>query len=298
MDFSEAKPLVDYLTISKRLGQLAEGKEAWLRCVENGRIHGRINTNGTVSGRCSHSRPNVSQVPSVSSPYGSECRALFLPDDGHVLVGVDASGLELRMLAHYLAYFDGGAYAKQVCEGDIHTTNMEAAGLENRNQAKRFIYAWLYGGGDNLIGEIIDGGAREGKQIKKRFMDRLPAFKKLKKHIEKTVDAKGHLHGLDGRVLPVRSKHSALNLLLQSAGAVVMKEATKQLLQKPLHVDLREIHQVAHIHDEIQLSVHPSVAEETGKIAVESIRAAGETLNLKVPLTGEYKIGANWSETH
>ena len=302
MDFSEAKPLVDYLTISKRLGQLAEGKEAWLRCVENGRIHGRVNTNGTVSGRCSHSRPNVSQVPSVSSPYGSECRALFLPDDGHVLVGVDASGLELRMLAHYLAYFDNGKYAKTVCEGDIHTINQEAAGLENRNQAKRFIYAWLYGGGDNLIGEIVGGGSKEGKQIKKRFVDRLPAFKKLKKYIEIRVDKYGKLTGLDGRSLPVRSKHSALNLLLQSAGAVVMKQATVQL-----HLTLHgvgmtgwfsTIHQVAHIHDEIQLSVHETIAEETGKIAVESIRAAGETLNLKVPLTGEYKIGANWSETH
>jgi DNA polymerase I-like protein with 3'-5' exonuclease and polymerase domains len=219
---------------------------------------------------------------------------LFLPDDGHVLVGVDASGLELRMLAHYLAYFDNGKYAKTVCEGDIHTINQEAAGLENRNQAKRFIYAWLYGGGDNLIGEIVGGGRKEGKQIKKRFMDRLPAFKKLKKYIEIRVDKYGKLTGLDGRCLPVRSKHSALNLLLQSAGAVVMKQATVQL-----HLTLHGVvHQVAHIHDEIQLSVHETIAEETGKIAVESIRAAGETLNLKVPLTGEYKIGANWSETH
>ena len=298
LDYGEAKPLVDYLTISKRLGQLAEGREAWLRCVDNGRIHGRVNTNGTVSGRCSHSRPNTAQTPSVSSPYGNECRSLFLPDEGHVLLGCDASGLELRMLAHYLGYFDGGEYAKQVCEGDIHTTNQEAAGLVDRNQAKKFIYCWLYGGGDRLVGEIVDGGVREGKQIKKRFMDRLPAFAKLRNHIEKTVDTKGHLIGLDGRVLPVRSKHSALNLLLQSAGAVVMKEATVQL-----HTDLRDIppsyvYQVAHIHDEIQLSVKLSIAEEVGKIAVGSIRIAGENLNLKVPLTGEYKVGANWRGTH
>lgn len=298
LDFSEAKPLVDYLTISKRLGQLADGKEAWLRCVTKGRIHGRMVGNGTVSGRCSHQKPNLGQVPAVHSPYGQQCRALFLPDDGHVLLGCDASGLELRMLAHYLAYFDDGEYAIQVCEGDIHTTNQEAAGLPTRSDAKRFIYAWLYGGGDTLIGEIVGGGAKEGKQIKKRFMDSLPAFKKLKKHVEKTVDNKGYLNGLDGRVLPVRSKHSALNLLLQSAGAVVMKEATVQL-----HIDLREmppgyVHQVAHIHDEIQLSVHPSISEEVGKIAVGSIRLAGENLNLKVPLDGEYKIGANWSETH
>ena len=298
LDFSEAKPLVDYLTISKRLGQLAEGKEAWLRCVANGRIHGRVNTNGTVSGRCSHSRPNVSQVPSVSSPYGTECRSLFLPDEGHVLVGVDASGLELRMLAHYLAYFDNGKYAKQVCDGDIHATNQEAAGLPTRADAKKFIYAWLYGGGDNLIGEIVGGGVKEGQQIKKRFMDRLPSFKKLKKHVETKVDTHGHLTGLDGRKLPVRSKHSALNLLLQSAGAVVMKEATVQLHRDLKYMTCGYVYQVAHIHDEIQLSVRASIAEETGKIAVGSIRVAGETLKLKVPLAGEYKIGDSWGETH
>jgi len=298
LDFSEAKPLVDYLTISKRLGQLAEGKEAWLRCVDGGRIHGRVNTNGTVSGRCSHARPNVAQVPSVSSPYGDACRALFLPDEGHVLVGCDASGIELRMLAHYLAFFDNGAYATEVCSGDIHTANQEAAGLPSRNDAKRFIYSFIYGGGDQLVGEVVGGGAKEGREIKKRFMDRLPAFKKLKKFIDNRVECKGKLVGLDGRSLPVRSKHSALNLALQSAAAVVMKQATVNLHQELRDFPSGSVHQVAHIHDEIQLSVCPRIADEVGKIAVATIRQSGEQLNLRVTLDGEYKTGANWSETH
>ena len=298
LDFGEAKALVNYLTISKRLGQLAEGAEAWLRCVKGEMLHGRVNTNGTLSGRCSHARPNLAQVPSVSSPYGKECRALFVPDEGHVLVGADASGLELRMLAHYLAFFDDGAYAKEVCEGDIHTYNQHAAGLDERSQAKRLIYAWLYGGGDALIGDIVGGGSREGKQIKKRFMDRLPAFKKLKKFVDNRVETRGVLTGLDGRNLPVRSKHSALNLALQSAGAVVMKEATVILGRALKELPPGSVHQVAHIHDEIQLSVKESLAEQVGKAAVSSIQRAGESLNLKVPLDGEFKIGANWSETH
>tara|TARA_R100000808_G_scaffold13906_2_gene33303 strand:- start:1739 stop:3577 length:1839 start_codon:yes stop_codon:yes gene_type:complete len=299
MSYDEAKPLVDYLTVCKRLGQLAEGKEAWLKSVDNDRLYGRVNTNGTVTGRCTHSRPNLSQVPSISSPYGLECRSLFLPDDGHVLVGADASGLELRMLAHYLAYFDGGKYAKEVCEGDIHTTNQKAAGLPTRNDAKTFIYAFLYGAGDQKLGSIVTGGVPEGRKLRERFLNKIPAIKQLKNLINKQVDSRGYLKGLDGRHLPIRSKHSALNLALQSAGAVVMKEATV-ILNDYLFNKLPEgvVYQVAHIHDEIQLSVKEDYADEVGRFATRSITEAGENLNLQCPLSGEYKVGRNWAETH
>ena len=298
LSFEEAKPLVDYLTVCKRLGQLAEGKEAWLKSVENDRLHGRVNTNGTVTGRCTHSRPNLSQVPSVSSPYGVECRSLFIPDEGYVLVGADASGLELRMLGHYLSYFDKGKYAKEVCDGDIHTANQNAAGLPTRNDAKTFIYAFLYGAGDIKLGSIVHGGISEGKALRDRFLHQTPAIKKLKGIINHQIDTKGYLRGLDDRHLPVRSKHSALNLALQSAGAIVMKEATVVLHKKLKQLPAGAAYQVAHIHDEIQLSVRKEYADEVGLLATQSFEEAGRNLQLRCPLSGEYKVGNNWAETH
>ena len=163
---------------------LAEGDNAWLKLVKNGRIHGQVNTNGAVTGRCTHGYPNVAQVPAVRAPYGTECRQLFKASDGYDLVGCDASGLELRMLAHYLASFDGGQYAKELLTGDIHTVNQTAAGLENRDQAKTFIYAFLYGAGDARIGEIVGGSAREGKLLKRKFLSSLPALNGLKQAVQ------------------------------------------------------------------------------------------------------------------
>ena len=298
LGYEEAKPLVTYLTISKRLGQLSDGKEAWLKCVEDGRIHGRVNTNGTVSGRCSHSRPNLAQTVASHSLYGKEFRSLFLPEEGHLLVGCDASGLELRMLAHYFAFWDNGEYAKAVCEGDIHTTNQEAAGLDTRDEAKRFIYAFIYGGSDRLIGEIVGGNSRDGKEVKNRFLSKIPALKKLKHLVDRHVSTRGYLIGLDKRKLPVRSKHSALNLVLQSAGAVVMKQATVHLHEDLWDFPQGSVRQVAHIHDEIQLSAQADIADAVGQMAASCIRLAGETLELKCPLAGEYRVGKNWCETH
>ena len=298
LSFDEAKPLVEYLMVGKRLGQLAEGKEAWLKSVENDRLHGRVNTNGTVTGRCTHSRPNLSQVPAVSSPYGDRCRSLFIPDDGYVLVGADASGLELRMLAHYLAHFDNGKYANEVCEGDIHTVNQYAAGLPNRNDAKTFIYAYLYGAGDQKLGSIVNGGINEGRILRARFLHKIPAIKQLKKIINHQVETRGWLRGLDGRHLPVRSKHSALNLALQSAGAVVMKQATVNLCKHIHTLPEGTAYQVAHIHDEIQLSVKEDYAEQLGNMATRSIEEAGRDFNLRCPLAGSAKVGRNWAETH
>ena len=148
IDHPIAEDLLSYLLVQKRLGQLAEGQQAWLKLQKNGVIHGSVNTNGAVTGRCTHSNPNVAQVPSVRAEYGSECRELFTVRNGYKLVGCDASGLELRMLAHYMAFYDRGQYAKIVTEGDVHTVNQQAAGLETRDQAKTFIYALLYGAGD------------------------------------------------------------------------------------------------------------------------------------------------------
>jgi DNA polymerase I-like protein with 3'-5' exonuclease and polymerase domains len=301
IDHPFAEVLCDYLLVTKRLGQLAEGNQAWLKLQKNGRIHGRVNTNGAVTGRCTHQNPNVAQVPACRAEYGEECRELFKAGEGYKLVGCDAAGLELRMLAHYLAFYDRGAYAKTVVEGDIHTLNQQAAGLETRDQAKTFIYAFLYGAGDAKIGEIVGGSAKEGQMLKRKFLNNLPALKRLQADVQRKVEAEGKLVGLDGRILPVRSSHSALNMLLQSAGAVCMKVALIQLFHKMNSLNWqhgREYSFVANVHDEFQAEVLPEKAQQFGDLAVLAIAAAGVELKLNVMLDGEAKIGESWAQTH
>jgi len=289
-----ALKLLEYLLITKRLGQVAEGNQAWLKLVKNGRIHGRVNTNGAVSGRCTHNHPNVAQVPAGRAPYGKECRSCFIAPKGKVLVGADASGLELRCLAHYLWQWDNGAYAKEILNGDIHTANQKAAGLKTRDQAKTFIYAFLYGAGDAKIGAIVGGSATVGKRLKASFMSKIPAIRRLTEAVANKVSQTNELIGLDGRTLPCRSAHSALNLLLQSAGAVIMKQALvefAEMAKRPY-----ELH--GNIHDEVQFSCDEKDADALGRTFVNALKRAGKNLHFKCPLDGEYSIGANWSETH
>lgn len=301
LDYPEAKTLLEYLTVVKRLGQISEGTEAWTKLVKGGRIHGRVNTNGAVTGRCTHSRPNLAQVPGVNSPYGKECRSLFIPRPGWSLVGVDASGIELRCLASYMARWDGGEYAREVVDGDIHTKNQKASGLSERAQAKVFIYAFLYGAGDEKIGSIVGGGSKEGKRLKSQFLKAIPALKTLRDQVQSVAKTRGFLVGLDGRHLPVRSPHAALNTLLQSAGAVVMKLATIILdeeLESANIIRGRDWNLVAHVHDEVQIECDPGLASEVGVVAVDAIREAGRRLGMRCPLDGEWRAGGSWAETH
>lgn len=286
--------LCEYLLITKRLGQVAEGNQAWLKLVRDGRIHGRINTNGAVSGRCTHSCPNVAQVPASRTPYGEQCRSCFTAPEGKVMVGVDASGLELRCLAHYLWGWDQGAYAKEIIEGDIHTANRKAAGLPTRDAAKTFIYAFLYGAGDTKIGAIVGGSSKQGKQLKQSFMAKTPAIRHLSEAVADKVNRTNLLQGLDGRELPCRSAHSALNLLLQSAGAVVMKQSLVEFAEMATRP--YELH--GNIHDEVQFSCDKADAEILGNTFVNALARAGKTLGFKCPLDGEFSVGKNWAETH
>ena len=290
----QAKKLLEYLLVTKRLGQVAEGNQAWLKLERNGRIHGSVNTNGAISGRCTHRNPNVAQVPAVRAPYGERCRASFTAPKGKVLVGADASGLELRCLAHYLAMFGDKDYAKTILEGDIHTANQKAAGLPTRDDAKTFIYAFLYGAGDAKIGSIVGGSAKHGKQLKAAFMRKIPSIRRLSEAVAQAIETKGMLRGLDKRPLPCRSPHSALNLLLQSAGAVVMKQALVNFSQSTILP--YEMH--ANVHDEVQFSCLPEHADQLGKSFCNALTSAGEVLNFNCRLDGEYKVGANWASTH
>jgi DNA polymerase-1 len=297
VDHPIAKMLVQYLTIVKRIGMLAEGEEAWLKVEKNGRIYGYVNHNGAVTGRCTHRGPNMAQVPASHSPYGKECRALFTARPGYSLVGVDASGLELRCLAHYMARHDDGEYAKEILTGDIHTKNQHAAGLATRDQAKVFIYAFLYGAGPAKLGSIVGGGYPEGQALKSRFLKKIPALKALQDDIVMALEHRGFLIGIDGRALNARSQHSALNTLLQSAGAIVMKQATV-LMNRHLTNAGIDFRQVAHIHDEVQFEVRSDQARSAASIVQEAIPEAGDVLGFRCPLAGEARVGKDWSETH
>jgi DNA polymerase I-like protein with 3'-5' exonuclease and polymerase domains len=319
--YPEAKLLAEYQLLNKRLGQIAEGKEAWLKHSQkykDGRIHGSVKTNACVSGRCSHVAPNMAQVPSVGHAYGAECRALFYAPDGWTLVGADASGLELRALGAWLAHFDGGEYAKLVStEGfDIHTYNAKLFGIYDgvgditkatRDLSKRLIYCILYGGGSKKTGSIVSPNSNETKQYEvgkatiDTFYRNLPAIKKLKDKIEERIDARGYLIGIDGRRLQIRSKHSALNQLLQSTGAISVKKATVILYQDLNESGLKwgeDYAFVAHIHDEVQAMLRPEYTELYKKLAIDSFRKSGEYFQLLCPFTGEAREGKNWMETH
>lgn len=307
LPYPEVPLILDYLLLDKRLGQLAEGEQAWLKVERNGRIHGSVNTGGAVTGRCTHSNPNLAQVPKVGSRYGKECRALFGPTEGMVLVGCDASGLELRCLSHYMAKWDNGKYGQAVVNGkssdgtDIHTMNQKAAGLPTRDMAKTFIYGFLYGAGDEKLGSIVKGSRQEGMKLRARFLKAIPALGKLTDAAKRTAKERGYLFGLDGRKLHVRSQHAALNTLLQSAGALVMKAAlviADWLLQAEGLVPGVDYELLLSIHDEYQMEARPDRAEQVGQILASAINAAGAFFNFRCPLAGEYKVGANWSDTH
>jgi len=306
LPYPEAKLLAEHFLVEKRIGQICEGDQAWLRLERKGRLHGSVNTNGAVTGRCTHSNPNVAQVPRVGSAYGAECRALFTVSPGKVLVGADLSGLELRCLAHYMARYDDGAYATVLLEGDVHTVNQQAAGLPTRNDAKTFIYAFLYGAGDVKIGSIVlpNGSEEEqgalGKKLKRTFLKKTPAIKALKEAVVAAA-AKGWIKGLDGRILRCRSPHSALNLLLQSAGALIAKQATVFAYQDLCNLGYvfgKDWALVAHVHDEMQVECRKEIADVVGSTLVSAMRKAGEHFGFRVPIDGEFKVGANWKETH
>jgi len=300
----EAQLIVDYLTITKRVAMV----KSWVEAIneDTGRIHGNVNSCGAVTGRMTHSKPNCAQVPATrhdkktgeilwgfDGGYGADCRDLWTVPKGYKLVGCDASGLELRMLAHYM---NDDKYTNEILTGDIHTANQKSAGLQTRDQAKTFIYAFLYGAGDAKIGEVSNGGAKHGRMLKKNFLDNTPALKLLREKVTQSSE-KGWVTGLDGRKLHIRSQHSALNTLLQSAGAVIMKKALVLLDSYARQYDL-DYKFVLNVHDEFQCEVRNDQADFFGGLAVGAIVQAGKSFNLNCPLDGEYKVGKTWQQTH
>lgn len=300
LDYPEAVLIAEYLMVQKRISQLSEGEQAWMKLSRNGVIHGRVNHMGAVTSRCTHQNPNCAQIPSVTAPYGEECRSLFYAPNGWSVMGCDVSGLELRMLGHFVAKFDDGEYADIVVNGDIHTANQQAAGLPSRNMAKTFIYGWLYGAGSDKIGKIVGKGRKEGETLKREFLKNFPAINKLRTAVTKAAK-RGYLIALDKRQIPVRHEHASLNSLLQGSGAIICKRWVvefNKLLKEQGYVRNEDYRQVAFVHDEVQILVKQELGETIGQLCVEAIKRAGEYYKLRVPLTGEYKLGRNWAETH
>tara|TARA_R110000868_G_scaffold119968_1_gene318299 strand:+ start:58 stop:1740 length:1683 start_codon:yes stop_codon:yes gene_type:complete len=303
IDNPSAQLVAEYLLLQKRASQVS----SWLEAVaDDGRVHGRVFSSGAATGRMTHISPNMAQVPATRKAHdgmtpvqrlkaelGGECRACWTVEQGNKLVGIDASGLELRMLAHYMK--DEG-YVNTILDGDIHSANQAAAGLETRDQAKTFIYAFLYGAGDEKIGSIAGKGAKHGKKLKKDFLDNIPSLKALKELVEK-IAANGTLPSLDGRRIRIRKAYSALNFLLQGGGAALMKKALLNGVES-----LREqnipFKMVANVHDEFQVETPEAFAKAVGLHFRNAIRKAGDDFELRCPMDGEYKIGNNWSETH
>jgi DNA polymerase-1 len=291
IELPEAKLIARYLMLQKRISQVS----SWFDVVQpDGRVHGRVITNGAITGRMTHIKPNMAQVPNSGSEYGVECRELWTVDSGNKLVGIDASGLELRMLAHYM---QDEKYTNEILNGDIHTANQKAAGILTRSVAKTFIYAFLYGAGAAKIGAIVGSDEKEGRKLMRRFLRNTPALGELKDKVSRLYERDGFLTGLDGRHLLVRSEHSALNTLLQGAGAILMKKSLV-ILNNKLKCGIIDAKFCANVHDEWQVEVPEEDAERVGKMAVASIEEAGIALGLRCPATGEYNVGNNWKETH
>jgi DNA polymerase I-like protein with 3'-5' exonuclease and polymerase domains len=312
LPYPEAQPLAEYMLIKKRLGQIADGRNAWLKLVNNDDlcVHGDLVTNGCITGRCAHRNPNMGQVPASYSPYGKECRSLFHPPYGWSLIGVDAKALELRCLAGYLAIWDNGEYAKLVTDEsiDIHTYNQERFGVETRDISKRLLYGMLYGCGAAKAGTIIDPNEKNPEVLRQLgstaingFMNGVPALRALKNNLSLTIQSRGYLRGLDQRALFCRSEFKGLNVLLQAAGALIMKQVVINLhnnLDSMGLVHGKDWIQHAMVHDEIQLSCPEDLIETVQQQALQAFPQAQQFFKFRCPIDGDSKVGSNWSETH
>ena len=288
----EAQMFSRFFLLQKRTGML----KSWIKeCHDDNKVRGRVMTLKTITGRMAHNSPNMAQVPASYSPYGKEFRSLWTisDPDNYNLVGTDASGLELRCLAHYMKDKE---YIHEVVNGDVHTANMKMAGLTNRDQAKTFIYAFLYGAGPAKIGKVVGGGAAQGRQLIESFLSNMPALKRLRTQVTEAA-TQGSIKGLDGRWLQIRSEHAALNTLLQGAGAIICKEwlvqMTKQINEMKLNAKL-----VGSIHDEYQFEVSIEDTPQFCKITKQAILDTEKILGVICPLDSEYKVGKTWAETH
>jgi len=301
LPYPEAKLISQYLMLQKRLGQLSDGEQAYLKLNKQGKIYGKVITNGAVTGRCTHHSPNLAQCVSSSQEYGKEFRSLFYSPTDMVMCGIDFSGLELRVLGHYLHNYDNGNFSKTLLEDDIHTANQKATGLPTRAKAKTFIYAFIYGCGDKKLGEILDVSHEEAKRVRERFTKNLPALKILIDAVKHKFRNYGYLNGIDGRKLICRAEFSSLNTLIQSCGALLVKQGTIILNEELHRAGFKwgeDYAMVLHIHDEMQFIVKKDKLELFKEIAKSIFKKTQDFFDFRTQLDGEIKVGMNWSDTH
>ena len=290
LDIPESKPIARYLTLQKRASQL----DSWLEKLgEDGRVHGKVIGFGAVTGRATHSSPNMAQVPATRATLGKEFRSCWKVEDGNVLVGVDLSGIELRCFAHYL---NDEAYINETVYGDVHERNKQAFGVETRDLAKTVLYATLYGASPTKVGKVIGATPKQGADIINRFCKAVPAYGKLKSKVERLAE-KGTLPGLGGYQLKVRSAHSSLNTLLQSAGAIISKQWLVQI-KKNLTAKRIPYRMVAWVHDEVQIETPMEHGDMVGEVVVHSAAEVADILQFRCPIGAEYHVGKNWAEVH
>ena len=290
-----SKQCLRLLDLTKKLGMISEGVNAWLKLVTTSkRIHHHCSV-GCATHRCSHRNPNLAQVPS-----DERFRALFLPTPGMVMVGADLSGIELRLLAHYLARYDGGKYADIILNGDIHQENADKIGI-TRKQVKTVTYAFLYGAGDKKIGTSFDGSlgeiesARKGKEIRKAYVDAIEGLSDLLTAVKRAAE-RGYVRGLDGRHIGVDKRHKALNYLIQGSAATLAKYW--MVLANYAASPHNHTHQLAFVHDELQYETTPDYAEDLKFLLELTAKQAGEHYKLRIPIAAEAKSGSNWAEVH
>jgi DNA polymerase-1 len=290
-DIPEAQILSRYFMLQKRTAMI----DSWLKsCGEADRVHCQYRTLGAITNRMSCSNPNLQQIPSLRKPFGLECRQMWCADYGNVLVDTDAAGLELRVLAHYMNDPD---YTKEILDGDIHTANQKMAGLETRDQAKTFIYALLYGAGDAKIGSVVNGTAKDGRDLRERFLSNLPSFSRLREAVVHKGTSEGRLRAIDGRQLVVRHPHASINTLIQGSSAVLMKKwfmnTAANLKAKKTGAKL-----VAMVHDEMVIECVKESVDSVSDCVKIAISQVNEEYNLRCKLDCDVQTGNNWSEIH
>jgi len=316
LDYPEARLLREYFRKTKQQGMLSEGKNAWLKLHRQGRMHGYVRSCGSRTHRMSHSRPNMAQVDKSKS-----MRSLWIPDEGHVLVGCDADALELRMLASYLYKWDKGKYAESVLKGDKetgtdpHSINQKAAGLHSRDSAKTLYYALIYSAGDGKLGKIVADDLEQagekpppktaytslGKTARARIESGVMGLGELIASVQKQAGERGYVSLPDGR-RAASAQRTALNTLLQGSGSILMKQALALFLFELIPNEGlehgKDFALLANVHDEQQLSARADIAELVGGLFALSIGMAGKRLNLPVPFAGDFQIGSSWADTH
>jgi DNA polymerase I-like protein with 3'-5' exonuclease and polymerase domains len=283
------------LDLTKKLGMISEGVNAWQKLCTKSRIHHHCSVS-TNTYRCAHRNPNLAQVPS-----DERFRHLFTTPPGLVMVGADLSGIELRMLAHYLARFDEGRYADVLLHGDIHTENANKIGI-SRKLVKTVTYAFLYGAGDIKIGHSYDkqlskkAARKKGREIRQAYIDAIPGLAQLLEKVQ-VASERGYVLGLDNRRIKFNSGHVALNYLLQGSAATVAK---RWMVLSHDHIQQMSLccNQLAFIHDELQYESSPEHVDDLKSLLVLSAAEAGEYYNMRIPIAAEAKSGATWADVH